>query len=385
MASRRSVELQRTANRFGFIFHPLDLGLFADGFGDADLKTKRPELLKQVLTWLKPFRRAVVDGIRSPTGAEIQGDMILCPLLPEQMLGLDDRFVLDRLAEAGHLAARYGDKVLGLGAYAATVGRKGVHLAKSLRIPVTTGSSYTIAIAMEATLTASRAVGLPLQDATVAIVGATGTIGYVCAALMAREARHLIVVARNQQRLEDVAQSLAGMGTATVAALTDLEAAIANADVVITSTSTPAAILDVATLKPGAVVCDVSRPRNVSAENALLRSDVLILDGGIVRPPGQPDFHFSFGLPPGLAYACMAETMILALEQRYESYSLGGDVDVAKVQEIARLGRKHGFSLATLRSFDDEVSEAQLHRVRAARVRSRRVRAPQGVKIQLTA
>ena len=34
---------------------------------------------------------------------------------------------------------------------------------------------------------------------------------------------------------------------------------------------------------------------------------------------GAVDFHFDFGFPPRTSYACMAETMALALEGRYES------------------------------------------------------------------
>jgi predicted amino acid dehydrogenase len=169
--------------------------------------------------------------------------------------------------------------------------------------------------------------------------------------------------------LEDVAQTFDGKGRTTV--LGDLDAAISNADIVIVSTNTPSAIIDVAKAKPGTVICDISRPRNVSEENALLRPDVLVLDGGVVRPPGHPDFHFSFGLAPGLAYACMAETIILAMEGRFEPYSLGGNVDFSKVREIALLGRKHGFALAGLRSFGREVSDEQIERIRLARKKRR--------------
>jgi predicted amino acid dehydrogenase len=44
----------------------------------------------------------------------------------------------------------------------------------------------------------------------------------------------------------------------------------------------------------------------------------------------------------------MAETMILALDGRYESYSLGKHVQIERVREIARLARKHGFRLSAI-------------------------------------
>ena len=62
--------------------------------------------------------------------------------------------------------------------------------------------------------------------------------------------------------------------------------------------------------------------------------------------PGEVDFGFDFGLPPGKAYACMAETMVLALEGRYECYSLGKEIQVGQVREIAQLARKHGFRVS---------------------------------------
>jgi predicted amino acid dehydrogenase len=88
------------------------------------------------------------------------------------------------------------------------------------------------------------------------------------------------------------------------------------------------------------------------------REDALVIDGGIVQPPGKDvDFNFYFGLPKGLAYACMAETIILSLENMSENYSLGGDVSLEKVIKIGELGKKHGFKLARIMSFDREVPE----------------------------
>jgi predicted amino acid dehydrogenase len=42
----------------------------------------------------------------------------------------------------------------------------------------------------------------------------------------------------------------------------------------------------------------------------------------------------------------MAETMVLAMEGRYESYSLGKQVRMEQIHEIAQLARKHGFRIS---------------------------------------
>ncbi|HZI67172.1 MAG TPA: hypothetical protein VFF17_11455 [Thermoanaerobaculia bacterium] len=50
---------------------------------------------------------------------------------------------------------------------------------------------------------------------------------------------------------------------------------------------------------------------------------------------------------PNIAYGCLLEGMLLALEKRFESFSRGrGHITVEKVDEIWDLAQKHGFDLA---------------------------------------
>jgi hypothetical protein len=72
----------------------------------------------------------------------------------------------------------------------------------------------------------------------------------------------------------------------------------------------------------------------------------------------------NFGFPPGMAEACMAETIILALEKRYESFTLGADISVEKVEEINRLAKKHGFKIAGFRRFEQAISEEEIEQIR---------------------
>ena len=149
-------------------------------------------------------------------------------------------------------------------------------------------------------------------------------------------------------------------------ATTDV-AVLRDADVVVTVTSADTAVIFPEHLKSGSVVCDVSRPRDVSTRVAQDRPDVLVIEGGVVKVPGPVDFHFDFGFPKGTAYACMSETMILALEESKESFTIGKDVSVEQVEEMGRLADKHGFSLAGFRSFERAVEQSTIERVRAAR------------------
>ena len=126
----------------------------------------------------------------------------------------------------------------------------------------------------------------------------------------------------------------------------DLEAALPQADVVLTATSATEAFIEPDWLKRGAIVYDLSRPYNVSKLVAQKRPDVRVIEGGVVCLPGTPDFQFDLGLEPGQVFACLAETALLALERRYSHASLGSELNEDLIDELSALGDAHGFRIA---------------------------------------
>src|SRR6185436_11398444 len=177
-----------------------------------------------------------------------------------------------------------------------------------------------------------KVMGIEMRDATVAVVGATGAIGKTCALMLARECGELRLVGRRADALDEVREQCEGRG-ARISASTDMNV-IYEADLILTVTSAIHSVIYPQHLKPGAVVCDVARPRDVSRQVAAERDDVLVIEGGMIEVPGSVDFHFNFGFPPRMAYACMAETMALALEGRYEDYTIGKDISEVHAREI---------------------------------------------------
>lgn len=354
-------------NTFAFIIHPID--------PKRDVSRKFPWLGKHLSvgqinffsTFFPPLYISEITGIRSAaSGAEIKGWFVACPYTPQRMLELPPAVVYRKIIQTGQLAQKLGAQVLGLGAFTSVVGDAGQTIARGLRIPVTTGDSYTVAVAVQAVREAAHRLNIGLPTATAAVVGATGAIGAVAAELLAREVRRLWLIGRRPEALEHVRTRLLDHTPAEVLIGTDMRG-LAEADLILTVTSAVEAVIEPHHLKPGAVVCDVARPRDVSTQVARQRPDVLVIDGGMVEVPGDPDFHFNFGFPPRMAYACMAETMALTLEGRLESYTLGKDLTVAQVDTIAAIAHKHGFRLGGFRAFERAVSPADIDRVRAAR------------------
>ncbi|KAF0196394.1 MAG: shikimate/quinate 5-dehydrogenase [Bacillota bacterium] len=358
--------------KFAFIIHPVVADDVARKFKFT--ASWSDDWKERLVRWMPSLKVSRITGVLSEH-AEVEGYFIACPLTSRQLLGgMSAKKATEKIIRAGRIAEKLGAEIVGLGALTSVVGDAGITIAEQLNIGVTTGNSYTVATALMASRLAAEKMGVDIADANVAIVGASGSIGQVCARLLSKEAGSITLVARNVERLQQLAQRIKEESGVVARVSSDVRASLAAADIVITVTSSIDFVVDPLVLKPGAIVCDVARPRDVSEEVARLRDDILIVDGGVVEVPGDVDFRFNFGFPPRMAYACMAETMILALEGKVGDFSLGREIRLDQVEEITRLAEKHGFKLAGFRTFERAVTDEKIAEIRS-RAESRRKKA----------
>src|SRR5512141_2536846 len=362
---------------FAFIIHPID--------PKRDVSRKFP-LLGRVLnekqidffsTFFPPVYISEIEGITSQApGKEIKGWFSACPYTPRRLMELPERTVYRKIIQTGKLAEKLGADILGLGAFTSVVGDAGITIAKALDVPVTTGDSFTVSMAVDAIREAARVMEIPLNLATAAVVGATGAIGQVCAELLADDVERLYLIGRREQALEELRDRIGMQAKAELVTSTTMDV-LSEAQLILTVTSSLHDVIRPEYLQPGSVVCDVARPRDVSAMVAAARDDILVIVGVMVDVPGPVNFNFNFGFPPGKAYACMAETIALALEGRFEDYTLGKHMTRDRVEEISAMAKKHGFRLSGFRSFEREVTQQQIETVRRNAVRSRKTRVAQ--------
>lgn len=363
-------------NRFGFVIHPISVADYARKYPIA--RFLPPGLVERLGRLKSPMPVGEIRGIRSEaTGEEVSGLFVVCPLTTRQLTEDPAERSLPRIIEAVRVAGEEGAQIVGLGAMTAVVGDAGITIAGASQPAVTTGNTYTVATALEGTRRAAQLMGTDLPTATAVVLGATGSIGRVCAQELADEVARLILIVRDRERGEALAASL-GETRAEVSVDTDLDLALPAADLLLCVSASADALVHPRHLKPGAVVCDVARPRDVSISVARERDDVLVLEGGVVRPPGEHvDLGFNFGFPPGLMYACMAETALLALDGRFEPFTLGRDLQRERVAEISALAAHHGFRLAGFRSFERALTDDDLTHIRE-HAAARRAAASQG-------
>lgn len=411
--SNRSAEprlpagIRSASLRFAFLIHPLDAQSYVD-YDKSLAKLSKQELglfVDSMDGFIEPFVSSTVT-VTSETGQVAVGDFILISRTARMLTELPEHEVLEEIGKALDVAKKRGAQIVGLGAYTSVVSKGGLKL-RGHGIPLTSGNSYTVVAGVNALSMALKRIGLEWRDVTVAIVGGAGAIGSAIATLLTPLAARIILVGnpngpseQGKFRLRRCVANICRVITEQehaelttqegpiIAAInriigdtnlhsseedflrvaevleceyglmitTSSRHAVIHADVVVIAVSDPQAIMSPQDFRPGAVVCDISRPRAIASSVAKQRPDILVIDGGLIALPGKPHIG-SYGIEPGLSYACMAETMLLALEGDSRSTSLGPELSIAEILRQRRVGEKHGFLVSELQSFGRPIAD----------------------------
>ncbi len=370
--------------KFGFIIHPLNLSqlrAFAlntafvehfwqpHEFAKAFLRDNKELLDAPDTASFLNFRQNGIlrvhsfDRVISATGASTSGIVVSIPMVPEAILN-EQPVALDMLRRACEKCQEWGAEIIGLGAYTAIVGSRGEWINQAAGIPVTTGNSYTVHSALLALETILDRIGRSLSGKKVIVIGFQGSIGLAISKILARRGIDLVLIGRGSARYlpKSLSAAIEEAGI-NVEVYSSVEEGVKQGDVVISATST-GQILDQNWLLPGTLVIDVAQPRDVRGQR-MERPDILVIDGGLVRLPRDTLSTSLFdSWTFDTVFSCLAETVILALENRAEPFSVGRELNLEKIEEIGRLGEKHGLMIDGLLSFGAPVERSAFSRLR---------------------
>jgi fatty aldehyde-generating acyl-ACP reductase len=243
------------------------------------------------------FRVFKIEKIRSIRKKEINGFFIVCP--PEKTL------------DAALIAERLDPKVIGLNGCAS--------YAAKLRIPVTCGAALTSWSVFEAIYRIAKVNKIDLKKSNLLVLGATNLIGNLCA-----------------KKLADYVGSITIEG--------DVREAVKNADIIINAGNSPELEFTPEDIKSNTIVCDVSLSGDIF-KKLKARQDITVIKAGLIKLPYPVKLKINTGLPPGIVSAPMAETILLALEEKFVSYSSGDNINVDSLEEIADIAARHGFEI----------------------------------------
>jgi predicted amino acid dehydrogenase len=355
--------------KFGFIGHPRSLweltkALFLHDFPSPVLRTGRS--IKRRCLKRKLVRETFAfEGVVSAKNAVCSGKVYTVFLTPDQMLD-HQSLAVDLVKKSCREVESWGAEVIGLGALTAVVGSRGLEVEQAAAAAVTTGNSLTVYASLATLNALCERLDVEITKQRVVVIGFPGSIALAISQSLAKRGVSLLLVCRRKTRfLERFLSDLTASNHVDVDLTTSISEALDRERIIVSSTST-GGIIDPNTLKPGAVVLDIAQPRDV-IKRARRRSDVLVVDGGVVGLPPATRATFSHsGWGENDVPACLAETMVLALEGRPESFSLGRELNVERIEEIGALAHQHGFVFDRFRSFEKPIDGEAFERVRAA-------------------
>jgi predicted amino acid dehydrogenase len=356
-------------NKFGFIVHPIEKKAFYDyiGFTGKLMKILPGDLSDKLSFLLPPKCLSSYETIRSTKGV-VSGEVVIVPILPVQFASIDEEKVLNVIKKGINLCTKKGAQIVGLGGFASVVGNEGEALLKRVDVPLTSGNTLTASLALDGIYKAAYIMGITLSNAIVAIIGATGDIGSICTKVLSKKAGKLNIAARNEQKLQEFADGIRQLGKSRIEVFKYTKDAVRDADIVLSATSAITTIIDAANLKPGAIVCDVAIPANVAREVALLRNDILVFEGGLAKllyPEDIMDEAVISLLPKNSVYGCIAETIVLALEERFEAYSIGrGNITERKLLEMKTMAENNGITVSDFYCGNEMFTEKDIDNIR---------------------
>jgi len=333
---------------------------------NPNFKIHSREFIEGLFNETPSFKMYETKEFKSKTGATTKGHFIVCTFMPD-MININLSAIYSKVVKACKLAEKYGAGIVTLGGFTSVVcERYGHKITKEVDIPITTGNTLTASLAVDGVLKAAGLMGIELKNAKVAVIGGTGDIGSACAKALAGKARQMTITGRTKSNLRRMWLELKfRYGARHLEATSDNLKAVRDADIVLCCAAVSASILNINDFKPGAIVCDLGYPKNISYL-ATDRKDILIFSGGMARVPTAIDTGIDMGLPsPDVTYGCFSEVIVLALEKRYENFSEGrGKITLDKMEEIRQLALKHGFEVSPFYWGNRFIKEDEISQIR---------------------
>ena len=312
----------------------------------------------EAVTAFLPAKKSFVVASHFQIFDKAEGWLVGLTLTPQQMKNLPKEKVQKKILEAVLFSQeKLGAELLMLGALTSPLTSAGRWLTENpkIKLKITNGNTYTAVISIEAVEKAARLANLDLSQIKIAIVGATGVIGEAITKHFNQKEVNLILVGRTQEKLQRLRSSLTGQNYELTNDLTK----IIQADIVVTATSHPTALIRPELLKENAIVVDVAEPPDVPSNIAETRPDIVCIDGGRVKTKGV-DLKMKLGLPKNTSFACMSEVILQALEEEKENHI--GSINPKHMKKTQEWAKKWGFELADFTSFNKPVSLVEFKR-----------------------
>lgn len=321
---------------FVFLVHPRNVKDIKRNFNF--LKYFPDFILSFCGKYIYPFILSSVRGIKNRDGRNIRGYIISCPITGAEMLK-NKKLAKKRILQAIKLSEKLGARIVGLGGFISSVTNGGVSLIKKTSIFITTGNTYTAAIACNDIKKICKKLKRDINKIEIAVIGATGSIGSAIAKSLLEQTNNLILIGRTEKKLLEFKKKIKKISNDTNIVISLDINDIKSADIIIMATANSDFVLLSQNIKKNSIIYSISQPSNIS-KCVKKRKDILMFKGGLVIIPNIKH-HVRMGLPKGINFACFSEIILLAMDGVYKNFI--GKVQIDNINFIEKLAEKYNF------------------------------------------
>lgn len=324
---------------------------FIQAVRKPELKPLTLDQVKDMFPYFPPRRVFNLTATSTFDQRAVKGTYIETFIPPHNLSPSHFRQVLAKVEAAAKVAAKEGARIASLGGFTSIILE-----GKTNRLPgqettaFTTGNTLTAAYVVKGMEEACRQHHAALEDCTLLVLGSTGDIGSACVRYFQGKVKKLMLCARNERRLKEQSDDLTSKGIPSLYSA-EASALIQKADLIISVASTEKPLFSLDDCQPHTLVCDAGYPKNIIAKsdtqlNRIWKGGMGQVTGGVKYDPDYTDIFYAFP-EPNIGHGCMIEPTLLAMEQKFESYSTQrGNITPEKIEEIWAIAQKHGCHLA---------------------------------------
>lgn len=367
----------KTLNNAGMIFHPPNLETIEEyiinkyPFLRVILRKIPLATKKEMLSRLSPSVFFSTSEMQSIVGTRIVFIGLLLPLLPDQLVANDKEMIRQRILKICKMATKRNVGILTLGAFTSIVTDQGKDLVGKTHTNITSGNTYTAALCVKSIFKVAEYLKEDMSNLRIGIIGATGDIGSACAKFLAPHVKQIVLCSRKINETVALVEIVSKSTKLPPVVVKEYKDAIKKCDIAICATSSFDVLFEPKDVNPGTIICDLSVPANIGKNLIEQRNDVIAYQGGRAK-------FLNYDLvknkiwkqlfPQNSIFGCLAESLILAFEKRFEDYSVGrGNITEARINEIFSLGLKHGFDVAEFHYLDHSFDRECFNRIKDIR------------------
>lgn len=326
-------------------------------------------LPKSVGLWIMenlwPITLSKVTGLKNTKDqSEVRGYVLGITMTAEQMMNNRPK-ALQKIRSALHLARGKGVQLVGLGGLTSSLSGGGHELLDIEHINITTGHAYTAYNVTETLFKVAEIFEASKEQVRIAIVGAAGSVGSLCADIIVRAGYMHVVLIDLERKIPSIAEHLSVLKElnpdAHIEITSDIKK-VRECDMVITATNTTEALITPELVHDGMVIVDDAQPSDIHPD-VLKIEHVLVLEAGVVHTPGVQS-NFNYGLKNRTDnFCCMAELLILA-SHSWNNHYVVRRATLAHVDEISQWGRELGFKVAAFQNFQESITHEKFEKVK---------------------